>query len=49
MILPTHEYGEAFIPWREAARWRRLFVASAALNVVMAAVLWYIWLKYWNS
>jgi hypothetical protein len=32
-------YGEGFAPWREIARWRRLFWLSLAVNVILAGVL----------
>jgi hypothetical protein len=35
----TTEYAEGFTPWRETARWRRRFWLSAALNVILAAVI----------
>lgn len=28
-------YDDGYVPWREAARWRRLFVASLALNLLL--------------
>lgn len=36
---------EGFAPWREIARWRRLFWGSCVLNVVLIAVIVRLWVK----